>query len=236
MDWRIHHRLETASTNLDARLGAHGDVFTADHQTAGRGRLDHKWLSPPGTNLMMSAVLSVEGLEADLVATLPLVAGLAVCEGLSPFLQGMQAELKWPNDVLVDGRKLAGILCERQGDRVIVGMGVNVAQTAFAPEIAGRATSLALLTGSAASVVAVRDALLARLAELYECWRNDGFASVHPQIAARDFLRGRCVSVRQTDDDAAPVSGLSGGIRTDGSLDVDGRAVYAGEAHVAIWS
>ena len=77
-NWRIHHKAETASTNLDARTGRHGDVFTADYQTAGRGRLDHKWLSPPGANLMMSVVLSVDGLAPEQVATLPLVVGLAV--------------------------------------------------------------------------------------------------------------------------------------------------------------
>ena len=80
--WRVHHKSETESTNLDARAGKHRDVFTADHQTAGRGRLDHKWLSPPGTNLMMSVVLSVEGLEPEQVATLPLVVGLAVVKAV----------------------------------------------------------------------------------------------------------------------------------------------------------
>ena len=82
IDCRIHHKAETASTNLDARSGHHGDVFTADYQTAGRGRLDHKWESPPKTNLMMSAVLSVEGLAPEKVATLPLVVGLAVIKAV----------------------------------------------------------------------------------------------------------------------------------------------------------
>ena len=78
MTWRIHHRDVTASTNLDARAGFPGDVFTADEQTAGRGRLDHAWHSAPGANLMFSAVLDVSGLAPDAVATLPLVVGLAV--------------------------------------------------------------------------------------------------------------------------------------------------------------
>ena len=76
--WNLHHKRETASTNLDAREGRHRDVFTADFQTAGRGRLDHTWSSPPGTNLLMSVVLAVDGLAPERVATLPLVAGLAV--------------------------------------------------------------------------------------------------------------------------------------------------------------
>ena len=253
--WRIHHRAETASTNLDARAGTHGDVFTADFQTAGRGRLDHKWLSPPGTNLMMSVVLSVEGLSPEQVSTLPLVAGLAVAEGLSPFVArglspsarglsplverglspsaGGGALLKWPNDVLVGGRKLAGILCERQGDLVVVGIGVNVGQRDFPSELAGRATSLATLgAGDIPACSSVRDAILSKLGELYSLWRANGFAAVYPQIVAIDCLRGRELSVRQTDDDARPATGVCGGILPDGSLDVGGVRIYAGEAHV----
>ena len=90
----IHHKPETASTNIDARAGRHGDVFTADFQTAGRGRLDHKWLSAPGENLMLSAVLDVGDCPPDRVATLPLVVGLAVIEGLSPLLpKGLSPQL-----------------------------------------------------------------------------------------------------------------------------------------------
>ena len=85
MNWRIHHKATTDSTNRDALGGTHGDVYTADRQTAGRGRLDHKWLSPPGENLMMSAVVDVAGMDASAVSTLPLVAGLAVAEALEPF-------------------------------------------------------------------------------------------------------------------------------------------------------
>ena len=232
--WRFHHRAETASTNLDARAGTHGDVFTADFQTAGRGRLDHKWLSPPGTNLMMSVVLSVEGLSPEQVSTLPLVAGLAVAEGLSPFVaKGLSPRLKWPNDVLVGGRKLSGILCERQGDLVVVGVGVNVGQRDFPSELAGRATSLAILgVGEAPTCSSVRDGILSKLAELYSLWRANGFAAVYPQVAAIDCLKGRELSVLQTDDDSRPVTGVCGGILPDGSLDAGGVRIYAGEAHV----
>lgn len=243
--WRIHHKAETASTNLDARTGRHGDVFTADFQTAGRGRLDHKWLSPPGMNVMMSAVLSVEDIPPEQVATLPLVIGLAVVYAVKSILKrGLSPEIKWPNDVLVGGRKLAGILCERQGDRIIVGIGVNVSQTDFAPEIADKATSLAILLGQIGDrprqhgvcpqVAAVRSAILRQIGQWYGVWKERGFAAVLPEIREVDFLRGRTISVRQTDDDAEPVSGVSGGILSDGSLDVGGVRVYAGEAHVKL--
>lgn len=257
--WRIHHRSETVSTNLDAREGTHGDVYTADFQTAGRGRLDHKWLSAPGENLMMSVVLSVEGLSPEHVATLPLVIGLAVCRGLSPLFRGLSPLLKWPNDVLVGWRKLSGILSERQGDFVIVGIGVNVNQIDFPPEIAEKSTSLAIIAngngdspqwkglergsvpqvqrGSVplvqrGSVPRVRDAILAEIGRLYDIWVKNGFGMVYPQIAAIDCLKGRELAVRQTDEDAEPIRGLCGGICPDGSLDVAGHSVYAGEAHV----
>ena len=245
IDWRIHHKAETLSTNLDAREGVHGDVFTADYQTAGRGRLDHKWLSPEGTNLMMSAVLSVKGLAPERIATFPLVAGLAVVKTIQRLIADDQdvrretedVKLKWPNDVLVENKKLAGILCELSGDNVIVGIGVNVGQTEFDREIADRATSLALLSADAvfrlpSSVLSLRDAILHELASCYSLWREKGFAAVYPEIAAVDFLKGREIAVRQTDDDAAPLVGISNGIMPDGSLDVGGRKVYAGEAHV----
>ena len=258
--WRVHHKSETESTNLDARAGKHRDVFTADHQTAGRGRLDHKWLSPPGTNLMMSAVLSVEGLALDQVATLPLVAGLAVCKALANTVPaassprgtdkfgdcyrardarrvGYGVALKWPNDVLVGGKKIAGILCERNGDNVIVGIGVNVGQTEFDKEIADRATSLAIVAPALISclpspVLSVRAAVLCEIDRCYSCWREKGFAAVYPEIAAIDCLKGREIAVRQTDDDSAPITGVSNGIMLDGSLDVGGTRVYAGEAHI----
>lgn len=245
----IHHKPETASTNLDARAGRHGDVFTADFQTAGRGRLDHKWLSAPGENLMLSAVLDVGDCPPDRVAALPLVVGLAVIEGLSPLLpKELSPRLKWPNDVLVDGRKLAGILCERHGDTVIVGLGVNVKQREFASEIAEKATSLSLLLGSVPAgkgtapaskgsvpaLTQVRDAILMALGRLYATWREEGLSPFLGRLAELDFLRGRTISVRQTDDDTKPFQGVCEGIAADGSLLVGGLAIYAGEAHVLL--
>lgn len=237
--WRIHHKDKTVSTNLDARKGRSYDVFTADYQTAGRGRLDHKWLSPPGTNLMMSVVLSVVDLPPDHISTLPLVAGLAVSKALKTLTHHCSTStsdfdylLKWPNDVLVGGKKIAGILCERNGDNVIVGIGVNVRQRVWPNELNGRATSLLQEACKEFKVVQVRNAVLGQLGKWYGIWREKGFAAVFPEIAAVDFLKGREIAVRQTDEDSAPVSGVSNGIMSDGSLDVGGVRVYAGEAHV----
>ena len=229
--WTVHHKSVTESTNVDARAGRPGDVFTADEQTAGRGRLDHVWISPPGENLMLSAVLDVSGMDPQEVATLPLVVGLAAATAASVLLL-RQTWIKWPNDVLVDGRKIAGILCERHGDNVVAGVGINVNQKVFAPEIALRATSLMQIDGRERPLEMALRAFLKVLGPLYDNWRQNGFAAVHPLVAACDMLKGRRVSVRQTDSDAAPVAGLCGGIQLDGTLLVGATPVYAGEAHV----
>ena len=234
MKWRIIHKSVTASTNADAHHGKPGDVFTADFQTAGRGRLDHVWKSCAGKNLMMSAVVDVSGLEPDRVATFPLVVGLSVCEAVEMMGQSLQALLKWPNDVLVGGRKLAGILCERFGDSVIAGVGVNVGEREFPSDIADRATSLSLLlpAGAVPAVDEVRDAVLEQLAANLLAWRERGLAAHLPRLAARDCLAGREIAVLRTDGDAEPARGACGGIAEDGSLIVAGERIYAGEAHV----
>lgn len=232
MHWRIHNKAKTGSTNIDARDGSPGDVFTADFQTAGRGRLDHKWQSPPGTNLMMSIVLPVAGLPPEQVATLPLVMGLAVVRAISRIAPGATPALKWPNDVLIDGRKVCGILCERNGDNVISGIGVNVKRQEFPPELADRAASLCDAAGFCGGIEEVRDEVLDEIGKLFGVWKTDGFAALWPEVARFDFLKGRMVSVLQTDADETPVSGFCGGILRDGSLDVSGIAIYAGEAHV----
>ena len=233
MRWTIYHKPETGSTNADARAGCSGEVFVADFQSAGRGRLDHRWLAPAGVNLMFSAVLDVTGREPAEVATLPLVVGLATVRALQPLLAQARLTLKWPNDVLAGERKLAGILCERSDDKVVAGVGVNVNQTSFAPEIADRATSLALLAGKIFDRHAVLDAILAELGTLHVRWRDAGFAAIHPEFAAIDRLAGRIVSVLQTDSDPMPVTGLCGGIQSDGTLLVGSTRIYAGEAHVS---
>ena len=241
--WRVRHCAVTESTNRDARAGAPGDVFTADLQTAGRGRLDHHWLSPPGENLLMSAVVDVAGVPPEEVAMLPLVAGLAVANMTAEFFTRQNrpdtaaaVRLKWPNDVLVDGRKLCGILCERVEDRVIVGLGLNVRQMRFASEIDGRATSLLRELGESFNVRVsdVRDQVLEHLGAALAQWRGGGFRSVWPAICRLDFLRGRELSVARVEADAAPVKGVCDGIGPDGALLVAGVSVYAGEAHVMV--
>ena len=227
--WNVIRLEKTRSTNSDALSGKPWDVFTAKSQTAGRGRLDHKWIAKPGANLAMSAVLDVSGLEPAHVATLPLAVGLAVVEALSRFAPGLR--LKWPNDIIEmrEGRKLSGILCERSADKVIAGIGVNVREQAFPPEIATRAVSLAML-GADAGTDEVLNAVLSSLSSIYKEWKDGGFAAIKPRLDAVDALRGVNVEVWKTDSDPEPVHGICGGIASDGALIVDTNRIYAGEA------
>lgn len=130
---RIDVVAETGSTNADladaARAGAPGGtVLVADHQTAGRGRLGRSWTAPPGSGFALSVLLRPEA-PLERWTWLPLLAGLAVSDALRQ-QTGLPAEVKWPNDVLVLGRKLCGVLAERvetdAGPAVVLGMGVNV--------------------------------------------------------------------------------------------------------------
>ena len=200
----------------------------ADVQTAGRGRLNHKWVSAEGRNLTFSAVFDVSGLEPGEIATFPLVAGLAVAKALERF--GVKPRIKWPNDILADGKKLCGILCELYGTCIVCGIGLNVLQTRFPKTL--NATSLALL-GLKCGIDAVFDALLEVLGGYYELWRKNGFASLLPEFARYDILRGRIVRILAKDDDSAPVEGFCEGIAADGTLVVAGRSIPAGEAHIA---
>jgi BirA family biotin operon repressor/biotin-[acetyl-CoA-carboxylase] ligase len=141
---------ETGSTNADlaqaARAGAPvGSVLVADHQSAGRGRLGRTWSAPPGTSIAMS-VLVRPSVPLDRWTWLPLLAGLAVSDGIRQETD-LPADLKWPNDVLVLGRKVCGVLAERvetpAGPAVVIGMGINVHLTVEQLPVP-TATSLAL--------------------------------------------------------------------------------------------
>ena len=233
MGFRFHRKETTASTNADARAGRPGDVFVAEFQTAGRGRLDHEWHAARGENLTFSAVLDAADASPAEVATLPLVVGLAVARAVEALLgNSSQVAVKWPNDVVVGGKKICGILCERNGDAVIAGVGLNVNQTDFPAEIAARATSLRLVAETPFDRDGVLNRVVAEIGDMHSRWLRGGFAALRGGFAAVDYLKGRMVSVFSTDDDKAPFEGLCGGVQEDGSLLVGSTKVYAGEARV----
>ena len=132
-----------SSSPSASRSPLDGLVVVADEQTAGRGRRGHQWFSPAGSGLYVSVVLAPATARVDparATTLLTLAAGVAVAEGIEA-ATGLRVDLKWPNDLQVSRRKLAGILAEAAG-AVVVGYGINVAATAFPSELRDRATSL----------------------------------------------------------------------------------------------
>jgi len=138
-----------------ARGGAPaGTLVVADGQSGGHGRKGRPWFSPPGMNLYFSAVLRPTDLDPQHIPLITLMAGVALCRGLQPLLGGRRATLKWPNDVLIDSNKVAGVLTEmsttgRRVDYAILGVGINVNQPVemWPPDLQAKATSLYAATG-----------------------------------------------------------------------------------------
>lgn len=161
---------ETDSTNLEAlrlaeRGAPGGTLVVAEHQTAGRGRLERRWEAPPGTSLLFSLLLRPAWPAPDW-ALLNLAAAAAVCRCLAG--HRVQATVKWPNDVLVDGKKVCGILAESRGGAAALGVGLNVRQTGFPPGLRHPATSLEAATGVRFDRSELLCALLGRLGPLLD--------------------------------------------------------------------
>lgn len=170
--WRVNRVVSTGSTNVDvaavARSGEpEGYVLVAVEQTAGRGRLDRQWSSPADSSLSVSALLRPTSVPASRWPWLPLLVGVAAVEAIRD-AAGVQTTLKWPNDVLRDDGKLAGILVERldtvAGPAAVVGIGINVTA---APD----AASAASLGDAGVTPDTLLDALLDSLERRYAAWR-----------------------------------------------------------------
>ena len=195
-----HARL--GSTNDRARsLAMEGcepfTVVLADEQTEGRGRGGAAWYSPAGTGLWMSAVLGGDGSGPAL--HLPLLVGLAAATAIEAAAPGLAVGLEWPNDLMVHGRKAGGVLCERAGHRVVVGIGINVStpQASFPRTLRERATSLEAAGAERVS----RGVLAGLLVKELRRW-----AGAHPtrlsaqalsELHARDALADRSVVTAQ---------------------------------------
>ncbi len=219
----------TGSTNDDAlaaaRAGApHGAVFVADVQTAGRGRRGHAWLARPGEGLLFSVLLR-PALDLAQTSALTLAIGLALRDAIAPIISSA-ASIKWPNDVLVAGKKLAGVLVESQlqGDRlqaVVVGVGLNVSSREFPEEIAARATSLALLGATRLERETLLGDVLDAISTRVLGYEAGGIAAILPELNAADALRDKRVRV-----DA--VTGAARGLDEHGRLRLEDDA---GEMH-----
>jgi BirA family transcriptional regulator, biotin operon repressor / biotin---[acetyl-CoA-carboxylase] ligase len=212
---------------LAERGAADRTVVVADQQLAGRGRRGRTWSAPTGTSLLASIIVRPR-LPQALLSTLSLTTAVAAAEALRRVAR-VDARLKWPNDVLVSGRKIAGILLEsRMGGApapdgsahagpaivTIIGVGINLGQREFPVDLADSATSVALETGRAPS----RDAVLTALLEEFDAWRArleaEGFGPVRERWRRLSDTLGRRVTV-----DA--VTGTATDLDVDGALLVD---------------
>jgi BirA family biotin operon repressor/biotin-[acetyl-CoA-carboxylase] ligase len=237
---RIEWYPEVDSTQRVARELAHegaaeGTVVIAEAQTAGRGRLGRRWHSPPDANLYCSILLRPT-LPPGVVPQLALVAGLGVAEAIGSL--GLRPALKWPNDVLLHGRKAVGILTEMEAELervrfVILGIGVNVNTRAadFPPYLRDTATSLALAAGRPIDRLAFTATMLASLERLYGRFLAAGFGSLRAEWEARDVLHGERVTATAAGTD---VTGRVVGLDDDGALRVavrggEVRRIVAGE-------
>jgi BirA family transcriptional regulator, biotin operon repressor / biotin---[acetyl-CoA-carboxylase] ligase len=179
---------ESTQRVLDAQ--PEGAAAVCDEQTGGRGRLGRSWSAPPGTAVLCSVVLAPPA-ERNL-AELSLVGGLAVAETVEA-ATGLAAQIKWPNDVLVNRRKVAGVLAEASEGRVVLGIGLNVNQTRdqLPPDATVAPGSLLTIDGVRRERAPVLADLLARLERAYDRWREGGLDALYDGLGARDFLRGR---------------------------------------------
>ncbi|HJL19016.1 MAG TPA: biotin--[acetyl-CoA-carboxylase] ligase [Sandaracinaceae bacterium LLY-WYZ-13_1] len=215
---------ETGSTNDDARAAAErgvpdGHVVVADRQVAGRGAHGRPWDSPGGSDLYLSIVARVP-LEPARLPPLTLAVGLGVARALEAVVPAARVEQKWPNDVLMDGRKVSGVLVETvsSGTRVqsaILGIGVNVNRARFAPALEAHATSLRLASGARHDRARVLAGLLACVERQVDAFVRMGPRAVLGGVEARLAWRDRRVR-------CGDVEGVLAGLRDDGALRVRG--------------
>jgi BirA family biotin operon repressor/biotin-[acetyl-CoA-carboxylase] ligase len=235
---RIIFLASTPSTNdvasgLIAAGDAEGAVIIADAQTAGRGRRGHTWVSPPGSGLYVSVVVTPARAPADgqrAMMLITLAAGVALAEAIES-AAGLRVDLKWPNDLYSSRRKLGGILAEGVADAVVLGYGINVAAAAFPPDLASRATSIELEAGRPIDRARVFADSLAALGRRYDDLLTGRFDAILDEWRRRS-PGGVGARVSWTTP-SGPQVGITAGIDDRGALlvDVDGRLerIVAGE-------
>lgn len=232
------HVPETGSTNADLRQlaeagGEDGDWdglwLRADLQTAGRGRQGREWSSPSGNYYGSTLVRLRPG--DPMAATLALVAAVAIEDAVRSCLPdiGARLALKWPNDLLIDGAKLSGILLERTGDAVVIGMGINLAS---APVLSDRATTALGDHGVAVSPQTMQALLADAMTRWVAIWREQGLPSIIARWEAKAHPRGTALTAKLPDGQA--LTGSFDGLASDGALrlglaDGSGHVIHAGD-------
>ncbi|CAN5540915.1 biotin--[acetyl-CoA-carboxylase] ligase [soil metagenome] len=214
---------EIDSTNDEAKRcaksgAAHGTVFVAESQTRGRGRQGRSWVSPRGENLLFSVLLRLTCAPARL-PPLALVCGLAVRDAILRAAPKSGALVKWPNDVLIDRKKVSGVLVEAtlsgtRVDAVIVGIGINVHTRELPDELGARATSVALHAEAPADRASILADVIAGLDRDLSHVAARGLGLVHARLSAADALIGSRVTLEEC-------AGIARGIDLEGRLLLD---------------
>ncbi len=213
--------IQNIARNLAAEGAPHGTVVIAETQSAGRGRMGRSWHSPSGVNLYTTVVLRPRIAMAE-VPRLSLVAGVAAAEALEDVAPGI-VQLKWPNDVWLNGRKAGGIIAEAVTDRsqrldsVLLGIGLNLnlALDDVPAELRQRAISVYIATGHRCDRVSVANTLFTRLNIRYDDTVTRGFSAVCPEWERYSALTGKRVTIV---DAGTREEGVVRGIDTDGAL------------------
>jgi BirA family transcriptional regulator, biotin operon repressor / biotin---[acetyl-CoA-carboxylase] ligase len=201
------------STQLLLEGATEGAVAVCDEQTSGRGRLGRTWQAPPGTAILCS-ILVRPPVERRM-PELSLVGGMAAADAVEQAL-GLTAQIKWPNDVMVNRRKVAGVLAEAREGAVVLGVGLNVNQTRdeLPADAPSPAASLRTIDGVERDRAPILATLLARFEASYDAWCDAGLEAIYDFLGARDFLRGRRVAVDGSEGHAV-------GIDRQGRLEVE---------------
>ena len=229
------------STNNCARALAgcwaeEGTLVFAERQTAGKGRLGRSWLANPYENLTFSLVLRPT-LPPEALNLLPLYAAVAVAEAVE-HETGLSIECKWPNDLLIGGKKTAGILLEgslkEEGlEYVVLGIGVNVNQTSFPDDISPRATSLKAEAGRDIDRILLLREILKSLETHYTAIMKKGFRNLIPLWLSRTTMLNKEISVTQ---DGTVISGIVKGLSPEGALILDAggteKTLFAGDVTI----
>lgn len=217
--------LDSTNAELKRRLGPAlhaGAVVVANNQTAGRGQRGKTWLSAPGCSLTFSQLLRPKALAARESYLLNQLSALAVLDALLPLLPGAEISLKWPNDVLVNNRKIAGLLLENQlsGAWVkscIVGIGLNVNQTQFPNDFSWPATSLRTETGSEHPLADLREAISERLTHWGQVLDQTGSERIRQAFSTHLYRQGQTARFYLDDTET---EGVVVGVQNDGRLRV----------------
>jgi BirA family biotin operon repressor/biotin-[acetyl-CoA-carboxylase] ligase len=210
-----HDRIGSTNDRLKVLAAGGAPAFTvvlADAQSAGRGRSGARWYDAPGRSLLVSVLLPSDG---GVPLHLPLLVGLAVARAVERAAAGLEARVKWPNDIMVAGRKAGGVLCEATRAGVVAGVGLNVRQRPeeFPEEVRARAVSLEMSAEARVSRSKLAGALVGELLALFrERGRAELPSRVHEELNARDALLGCAVETVQEGP------GTARGIALDGAL------------------